>query len=82
MSQIDGRNYTHGSGEEWFVTFNGAIQTPMFNSEGAAEAFLDGLMKGVRIPEPIRSVRGDVPLEPTYSRMQDEQARIQRELKR
>jgi hypothetical protein len=82
MSRIDSKNYTHGSGEEWYVTFNGAIQTPTFNSEGAAEAFLDGLMRGDRTPEPIKSVRGDISLEPTYSRMQDEQARIQRELKR
>lgn len=34
------------------VRFRGAVQRPLFNSYGAAEAFLDGLQSGLRTPEP------------------------------
>lgn len=34
------------------VRFNGEIQKPLFNNEGAAQAFLKGLKDGTRKPEP------------------------------
>ena len=37
---------------EWRVQYDGRIQRPMFNSRGAALAFLAGLEAG-RKPEPV-----------------------------
>lgn len=34
------------------VRFRGEIQRPRFQTDGAAQAFLDGLQKGTRQPEP------------------------------
>lgn len=34
------------------VLFRGEIQRPRFQTEGAAQAFLDGLQNGTRKPEP------------------------------
>lgn len=34
------------------VRFDGEIQRPRFQDEGAAAAFLDGLIAGTRKPEP------------------------------
>lgn len=43
------RDYTITSG--WRVIFKGQLTTPLFNSEGAATAYLNLLIKGVRKPE-------------------------------
>lgn len=37
----------------WRVVYASKIQRPTFNSRGAAYAFLSGLQKGTRRPEPI-----------------------------
>lgn len=42
------------------VRFNGCIQKPAFLSEGAAQAFLDGLKNGTRKPEPVEAFIGEI----------------------
>jgi len=37
--------------DEWKVYFAGRVQSPTFNSKGAAEVFLHGLISGFRKPE-------------------------------
>lgn len=42
----------YGSDTLWLVRFEGKIQSPRWNSEAAAKAFLDALQAGTRKPEP------------------------------
>lgn len=50
MSRREDGVFTIEAGE-WLVFFDGEVQSPSFNSKGAAQAMLDGLKAGTRKPE-------------------------------
>lgn len=42
-----------GDGTAHWVVFEGQLQSPTFNSQEAAQSFLDGLVAGTRAKEPM-----------------------------